>query len=351
MALLLISATISACSGPSYYMQAISGQLKIMRARQDTHSLLENPDTSPELADQLETARQIIIFAETTLDLPANGSYASYVDLDTDAIAWNVVATKEFSLQPKKWCFPVAGCLPYRGYFKEAKADHSAAKLGKKGMDVFVSPAAAYSTLGKMKDPLLSTMFTGQNVRLAAYLFHELAHQRLYIKDDGRFNENYASFVEKAGVRSWLESKNQKDELLRWQDLNSVEDDFADLVRQVRDELDKLYTAANSETYMRKQKADILLGLTERYKKMVHKHWQGHDYYAAWFEKPVNNARLALFSTYEGGQCAFQGLMDKADGNIHKFHNLAENQAKLPKDERDKWLNQTCLNIASAANL
>jgi len=351
VALLLLSVLVSACSAPSYYVQAISGQWKMMRARQDTRSLLADPDTSPALASQLETARQIIEFAETSLDLPANGSYASYVQLDNDAIAWNVVATEEFSLQPKKWCFPVAGCLPYRGFFKQAKAENSAAKLAKKGMDVFVSPAPAYSTLGKLNDPLLSTMFAGSNVQLAAYLFHELAHQRLYIKNDGRFNENYAGFVETAGVKAWLKARQQQDELAQWERLNLVEDDFSGLINQTRDELTTLYAQDNSDTYMRRQKADTLLGLKDRYKKMLAERWQGHDYYASWFEKPVNNARLSLFSTYEGGQCAFRNLMSQADGNIYKFHSLAEKQAKLPKDEREKWLNQTCPVIASASNL
>ncbi len=122
---------------------------------------------------------------------------------------WNVVATGEFSLEPKKWCFPVAGCVPYRGFFKQQKARESAARLAGKGMDVIVSPATAYSSLGWFNDPLLSTMFSGSDTRLAAYLFHELAHQRLYIKHDGLFNEGYASFVEETGVRAWLELNQQ----------------------------------------------------------------------------------------------------------------------------------------------
>lgn len=322
-----------------------------MHARQDTRALLNNPDTPVELTTQLETARQIIEFAETSLDLPANGSYASYVQLDAEAITWNVVASKEFSLQPKKWCFPVAGCLPYRGFFKQQKAEKSAAKLGKKGLDVFVSPASAYSTLGKMDDPLLSTMFTGSDVRLAAYLFHELAHQRLYVKDDGRFNENYATFVEKAGVQAWLAASQRQAELQQWQKLNRVEEEFADIIRQVRDKLGSLYQSNDSEAYMREQKVVILHGLTQSYQQIVTERWQGQDYYSGWFEKPLNNARLALFNTYEGGNCAFQSLMKQASGNMVTFQTLAETQAKLHKDEREKWLNSSCPVVAPAAKL
>ena len=203
---------LTACSGPGYYMQAVSGQWKLMHGRQDIQTLIKDPSTSPELSDQLQSAASIKEFAQKTLELPGAQSYTSFVEIDGTAVVWNVVATPEFSLQPKKWCFPVAGCVPYRGYFDRQKALQSAARLERKGMDVSVSPATAYSSLGWFEDPLLSTMLTGSDIRLAAYLFHELAHQRLYLKGDSAFNEGYASFVEENGVTNWLQSQNRQDE-------------------------------------------------------------------------------------------------------------------------------------------
>ena len=204
--LLVLVCLLTACSGPGYYTQAISGQWKLMHSRQDVQSVLDDPSTSPELAGQLRLADQIKTFASDSLDLPADGSYDSYVEIEGDALVWNVIATEEFSLQAKQWCFAVAGCVPYRGFFKQEKASKSAERYRKKGMDVYVSPAAAYSSLGWFNDPILSTMLSGSDVQLAAYLFHELAHQRLYVKDDGLFNEGYASFVEEAGLKLWLEA-------------------------------------------------------------------------------------------------------------------------------------------------
>ena len=195
----------------------------------------------------MQTAAQILKFAETSLDLQANGSYSSYVDLKDNSLVWNVVATSEFSLQPKKWCFIVAGCLPYRGFFNQDKAEHSAARLRSKGQDVYISAAAAYSTLGRFKDPLLSTMLNGSDTRMAAYLFHELAHQRLYIKGDGQFNESYASFVEEIGVQTWLEAAGRQPELQQWQHLQAVSSGFNLLIRDVRADLSGLYLSNSND--------------------------------------------------------------------------------------------------------
>jgi predicted aminopeptidase len=350
-ALLFFSMFLMGCSGPAYYMQAVSGHWKLMHARQDVGALLEDPSSSPELVQNLESARQIVEFAETMLDLPANGSYSSYVELDDNVIAWNVIATGEFSLAPKKWCFPVAGCLPYRGFFAQQKAQKSATKLRDKGMDVHVAAATAYSTLGKFRDPLLSSMFTGSDTRLAAYLFHELAHQRLYIKGDGRFNESYASFVEQAGVLAWLKNRQQADELKWWQHLQDVDQDFTSLVGDTRRKLADLYGKDLSESAMRQQKSEILAGQVSSHKELIRKKWAAGHYFSAWIDEPVNNARLALFNTYQSGHCVFQALLDSADGNMPEFHRLAKQQAELKKEQRDKWLNQSCTVIASASKL
>lgn len=342
---------LAACSGPGYYLQAMSGQWKLAHARQDIQLLLDDPSTSPELVAHLKRATQIKTFAKNTLDLPSNGSYSSYVEVEGDALLWNVVATGEFSLQAKKWCFPVAGCVPYRGFFKQQKARNSAAHLRNKGLDVIVSPAAAYSSLGWFKDPLLSTMFSGTDIRLAGYLFHELAHQRLYIKDDGVFNEGYASFVEEAGIRAWLESGQRQDDLKDWLWLQLVSEDFSELIGQARGDLAKLYRTNEPDSYKRAQKAEIFGSLSSSYEKLVTEKWHGKRYYAAWFQEPLNNARLALYNTYEGSHCAFQRLWDTAGGDPREFHRLSEQISRISKQERQKWLKQTCLTIAPHANL
>jgi len=348
---LLLVFCLSACSGPGYYLQAMSGQKKLMQSRQDIQSLLNNPATPVELAEQLETAEGIKAFAQDKLGLPVDGSYSSYVEIEGEALVWNVVATPEFSLQPKKWCFPVAGCVPYRGYFKQQKAREFAERLAQKGMDVLVSPAAAYSSLGWFSDPLPSTLLSGSDSRLAGYLFHELAHQRLYIKHDALFNEGYASFVEETGVRLWLESNQQTDELQQWQQLEDVTEDFSGLIRKTRTKLAALYSSKETDIVMRQQKATIFYALEQGYQRLRSEKWQGKPYYSAWFKEPLNNARLALFNTYEGSRCAFQQLWDKSGYDPQRFHQLAEQKSKLPEKERRQWLRQKCPGIAPQANL
>jgi len=343
---LVLIVFLTACSGPGYYMQAVSGQWKLMHARQDIQSILDDPATDPELTEQLQLAGQIKTFAQDSLDLPANGSYSSYVEVEGDALVWNVVATEEFSLQAKKWCFPVAGCVPYRGFFKQNKALQSAERFRKKGMDVYVSPSAAYSSLGWFSDPLLSTMLSGTDVRLAAYLFHELAHQRLYIKDDGLFNEGYASFVEETGLRKWLEANQRQDDLERWKHIQNVNTEFNSLIGEIRHELSGLYHSGTPETGMRKGKQEIFRSFLQSLEKLRNGKWQGKQYYQSWFAKPLNNARLALHDTYEGGHCAFQRLWLETEGDPREFHRLAEEKSRLEKEERQEWLKQSCPSIA-----
>ena len=337
---------LAACSGPGYYMQAISGQWKLMHTRQDIQSILDDPATNPELTGQLQLAGQLKIFAQDSLDLPANGSYSSYVEVEGDALVWNVVATEEFSLQAKKWCFPVAGCVPYRGFFKQEKALQSAERYRKKSMDVYVSPSAAYSSLGWFSDPLLSTMLSGTDVRLAAYLFHELAHQRLYIKDDGLFNEGYASFVEETGLKQWLEANQRQDDLEQWKHIQNVSTEFNSLIGETRNELTGLYRSDTPETGMRERKQEIFGSFLHSLERLRNEKWQGKRYYQSWFEEPLNNARLALYDTYEGSHCAFQRLWLETEGDPREFHRLAEEKSGLEKEERQEWLKQSCRTIA-----
>jgi predicted aminopeptidase len=350
LSILGLSLFLVACSGPAYYLQAIKGQWKLIHARQDVQMLLDSAGSTAALVEDLQTANKILVFAENELGLSADKSYTSYVELDADALVWNVVATKEFSLEAKNWCFIVAGCVPYRGFFEQSKAETSAMRLRNKSMDVLVAPAAAYSTLGWFQDPLLSSMFSGSDARLAAYLFHELAHQRLYMKDDGQFNEGYASFVEETGLRAWLILNQQQDELKNWQKGQMARTEFSLLVAEVQEELGNLYRSDQSDAIKRQAKAAAFKAFSLSYEQLRETNWHGRGYYASWFEEPVNNARLALFSTYEGSHCAFQGLLDQAQGDLQVFHQLAVQKSRTEKDERQRWLNQPCSSITSTDN-
>ncbi len=342
---------VSACAGPGYYLQAASGQWQLMHARQDINELIENVETDPALVTRLQTAIDILGFAEKELGLPAGDSYQSYVETGRTAVTWNVVTTPEFSLAARKWCFPVAGCVPYRGYFEKEKAQRFASKQRAKSLDVSVSPAIAYSTLGWFEDPLLDTILQGDSIRLAATLFHELAHRKLYVSGDASFNEAYAGFVELKGVKAWLQSVNDREKEQAWLLQRAARADFHQLLTGTRKELSALYQQKLSETDMRRSKTEIFDKLRLHYAEMKRLKWKNHDYFSAWIAGDINNAQLALFQSYEGGICAFTALYAEAGNDITQFHRLAQERSGMTRNERQSWLAQNCPDVASDVNL
>jgi predicted aminopeptidase len=359
--LLAAMALTTACSGLAYYSQSVSGHLSLMHQRQPVNKLLAVPGTDPQLAAALRLSQDIVDFAESELLLEAGGSYREVVITGQPAVTWNVVAAGEFSVDAKTWCFPVAGCVPYRGYFKQREAEQFASQLGSKGLDVFVSPATAYSTLGWFDDPLLDTMFRYSNSQLAAVLIHELAHQKLYLAGDTAFNESFAEFVESVGMQRWLQlngTQAERDEWSRWQ---AAEPQFASLLASSREALRSLYASGQDAGSMRREKQRLLQQLQLDYASLVSEQWQGKDYFGGWLGQAheggsdegneLNNARLALAGSYAGGTCAFAGLYRQAGENLAVFYALAEQQSRLPDAARQAWLQAPCSGFASTGVL
>lgn len=342
---------LGGCASPAYYWQAASGHLALMRAREDVARTLEQGSADEGTLDKLRLSREIKDFAVAELELPDNDSYSEFVRTGRDAVVWNVVAAPEFSLEAKTWCFPVSGCVPYRGYFDRDKAQRFAARLADKGLDVAVSPAIAYSTLGWFDDPLLDTMWRQSDAQFAAYLFHEMAHQKLYVEGDAKFNESYASFVEAIGVERWLENRGEHEALENWMDLSRARSTFNRLVDQTRAELLNVYGSDADPEAMRADKQAAFERLEAAYQRLRKHEWQGRDWFGGWFDRELNNARFALFDSYEGGRCAFDRLYAEAGKEIGRFHELARTRSKLPGDERQKWLSQSCGEIAPAREL
>lgn len=200
---LLAVLLLNGCSSAAYYGQLAEGQWQLLRARQPVEQVVADPATSAQLRARLEHASQARVFASQQLKLPDNRSYRVYADIGRPYVVWNVFATPELSLQPVTHCFPIAGCVAYRGYYQQGAARGAAALMRQEGMDAYVGGVEAYSTLGWFDDPILSSMVGWSEERLATLIFHELAHQRFYVQDDTEFNESFASFVEQEGTRQW----------------------------------------------------------------------------------------------------------------------------------------------------
>jgi predicted aminopeptidase len=284
-------------------------------------------------------------FAVTDLSLPDNDSYRTYVQLDRPYVVWNVFAAPEFSVEPRRWCFPVAGCVVYRGYFHEEAANRYAARLAGEGWDVFVGGATAYSTLGRFDDPVLSTMLRQDDTGVVAIIFHELAHQRLYVKDDSEFNEAFASAVEGIGVHRWLDVRGSPEELASYQQARQRRAAFNLLLFETRTELAQIYARGGSDVAMSLAKQEAFAGLRRRY-VAVRDSWGGYTGYDAWFEGALNNARLVPVSTYSRLVPAFMELYRRADRQMDRFYELCEGVADLPSGERAMEL-ETLLAVAT----
>lgn len=335
---------LAACQS-GFYAQSIRGHLDLMGARQRVERLVVNPDTPEDLRAQLLMTTDIRSFAATVLALPGTDSYTTYVDLGRDYVTMNVVATPELSLRPLTWCFPVFGCVAYRGYFNETDAVAFAAELRASGLDVAIAGSSAYSTLGWFRDPLLNTMLYAAPYRVAGNIFHELAHQRVYVPDDSAFNESYAVAVERAGVRLWLNAVGSPELFANYERSAERQEGFIRLVLSARAELETLYASAASDEEKRRGKAAIIAELRHNYQDL-RASWGGYAGYDGWFSQDLNNAHFAGVATYNTYVAAFTELLEEVGGDFAMFHATAEALGRLDPATRVQALER----LGAAAN-
>lgn len=319
--------------GISYYAQAARGQFAVMRAREPVERLIAAPDTTDSLREQLVRARRIRDFATEELRLPDNGAYRSYADIGRSYVVWNVVATPEFAVAPRQWCFPVAGCVAYRGYFRESAARDFAATLAATGDDVLVGGVPAYSTLGRVADPLLNTVSHYGELDLAALIFHELAHQQLYVQGDSSYNEAFATAVEEEGVARYAARYASAEALADWRARRQLRVEVTGAFIRARNDLSALYRSELAEDGMRARKAERLAALSEEVLVMEQRHGRGSGY-RGWIEAGLNNAHLAAVATYYDRVPAFeQMLRERCGGYLPCFYVEARRQAEGPRQD------------------
>ncbi|MGL4316024.1 MAG: aminopeptidase [Pseudomonas sp.] len=330
---LLLGLLLSGCASLDYYAQLGRGQLALLQARESVSQVLADPQRDPVLQRRLALAQQARDFASARLALPDNRSYRLYADLGRPYVVWNVFATPELSLVPLSHCFPIAGCVAYRGFYAQGRARGAAALLREEGLDTYVAGIEAYSTLGWFADPILNTMLRWDDQRLAATLFHELAHQRLYVADDTAFNESFASFVEQQGLREWQASRG-----LPVQDGGRQRQQFTALVLASRARLEALYISPVSDAQKRAGKAAEFARLRSEYRQRRDREWAGDKRYDAWIEAPLNNARLLPFGLYDQWVAAFAALFRQVDGAWPAFYARAAELGELPQAQREQAL-------------
>jgi predicted aminopeptidase len=274
-------------------------------------------------------------FATRELGLPDNGSYRSYADLGRPYVVWNVVAAPEFSVEPKEWCYPVVGCVAYRGYFSEQRARRFAAGVRSQGLDVTVDGVAAYSTLGHFDDPVLNTMMGWNDVELAAIIFHELTHQLLYVANDASFNEALATTVEEEGVRRWLQSQGRDADLAEHLEQQAHYLKVIDLLTATRTELREIYASGMSADQMREKKRAAFAGMRTSFADLK-AGWGGHAPFESWFTGNLNNAHLASIATYFTCVPGFERELKAAGGDLAVFYARVRALGKLDQEKRDR---------------
>lgn len=336
---------LSGCGNFSYYLQSVGGQFDIWRREAPIEQLLKDPAIAPPLKAQLERALRIRDYASRELGLPDNRSYRAYADLARPFVVWNVFAASEFSVEPRQWCFPVAGCVKYRGYFDEVEARAYSRTLAAEGYDVYVGGVPAYSTIGWFADPVLNTFIHYPEPELARLLFHELAHQVAYVQDDTVFNESFATVVEQAGMARWLAAHGSDADRERFTQLQRFRADFRRLVTQTRVDLAKLYAGNADPEQKRRQKAEAFSALKREHleRKLD---WGGFAGFDRWFAQPLGNAHLASVAIYTQRVPEFEALLRENGNDLPRFYAAVKALAAQPADERNARLAALVLNAA-----
>jgi len=332
---LLAALTLCAgCSSVGYYAQSVGGHLDMLRRTRPVAEVVADPATPEALRQRLQLAQQLRQFAVQQLALPDNASYQRYADLQRPAVVWNVVATPELSLLLHTWCYPLMGCVGYRGYFNRADALAQADALRASGLEVSVYGVPAYSTLGWGNwlggDPLLNTFVNGSEAALARLVFHELSHQVVYVADDTMFNESFATAVERLGLARWQRSSGRSSD-----DAAALQRqaDFRAITLRARQALAALYASGALPTQQRERKATILAMLRAEHAALKAGAWQGYAGYDDWFGR-ANNAALAVLAAYDGLVPDFERLFHQHGDDFGRFYAAVRQLAALPRAQR-----------------
>ncbi len=340
---------LGGCTTVDYYLQAVNGQMDVLRRAQPIERVLADPSAAGSLKQKLAEVRRIREFAGKELGLPDNGTFRRYADLQRPFVVWNVFAAAEFSTQPKEWCYPLFGCANYRGYFSQAKAETAAHALQEKGYDTYVSGIPAYSTLGWFDDPVLNTFVHYPQGRLAEVIFHELAHQVVYVRGDTPFNESFAVTVGQEGARRWLAREGTEQQRAAFEASGRRRQVFAALVEKYRGRLADIYASGLSDDRKRVRKAEAFRAMKEEYANLESASG-GLAGYDRWFSQPLNNAQLASASLYTQMVPAFQMLLAREAGDLPRFYHAVKDLGTLPKGRRATVLQRLAAAVPDQGN-
>ena len=325
------AAALTACSTIGYYGHLARGEYGLLAARRPIERVVADPAVTDPVKARLRLAEQARMFASARLHLPRNASYTQYADLHRPFATWNVFAAAEFSVEAVKRCYLLVGCLDYRGYFDRGRAEAEGARLQAQGLETWIGGSAAYSTLGWFADPILNTMLRRDDDDLAATIFHELAHQVVFVNGDTEFNESFATFVQREGLNEWRQSRGLAAEA----DQELAQDDaVARLVVATRERLRGIYASSLPADVKRQRKQAEIEALRSDYRRLRDAQWHGKGGYDEWIDAPINNAKLLPFGLYHRSVPAFAALFEQQQRDWSAFHAAVARLAKLAPGAR-----------------
>ncbi|MFT5211857.1 MAG: putative aminopeptidase [Flavobacterium sp.] len=350
---------LSGCSNFGYYTQAVFGQMELLSARRGLADVVSDEAVSEKVKARIQLAQEILAFAEDEIGLPVENTFTTYADIGRPYVVWNVFVAKSYSTKLETFCFPVAGCVGYKGFFDKNDAREFSETFQNSGFDTYLGGVAAYSSLGWFSDPLLNTFIHRSDEGLAALIFHELAHKILYVKDDTQFNESFATTVERFALQKWLESRGQDPAYVKYIEGQQRQAEVIELILQVRDKLELIYEDEKDEEekveeekeeqegvkqkhndksspLMAQNKADALALLRKDY-QVLHDAWLEGNEFEFWMKNDINNAKLGAIGAYQGWVSNLTHLLESSE-NFDAFILKAKALGKLTPSVREAAL-------------
>ncbi|WP_246173934.1 aminopeptidase [Pandoraea terrigena] len=322
---------LAGCGQVGYYAQSINGHFTVLHEAQPVSDLLADSSIAPQLRTRLIEAEQIRSYAVSALSEPDNGSYRSYADLKRPFVVYNVFAAPTLSLKLRESCLLVVGCVEYRGYYSRESAEAYADELHREGWETFVAGIPAYSTLGYFDDPLLNTFIYLPRAEVARMIFHELAHQILFVRGDTAFNESFAVTVETVGVRRWLTA--HPDAAMEYERYDAHRRRFRQLVDGYRKRLETLYDSSQTDAQKMVSKDALFASMRADYERLKTS-WGGYKGFDLWFASHLNNAKIGSFATYNQWVPAFMALLAEEHDDLPAFYAAVKTLSKRPEAER-----------------
>lgn len=336
--ILLISVSLmAACQSLGYYAQSARGQFQLYNQSKPIDNWLSENSADEKLKEKLHWIQQVREFASEELKLPKNKSYTEYADLDRNYVVWNIFAAPKLSLKPHRWCYPIVGCQAYRGYFSRQDAVDFAEKLKSQDFDVSLGGVRAYSTLGWFNDPVLNTFINYPKNDLAGLIFHELAHQQVYIKGDTVFNESFATLVEIKGVEKWLLEHATQDELLSYRQSQEFDNAVVKLILRHKQALEGIYNSQLPDEVKIKQKALVFAALKREYAKLKQVSEMPDSSWNRWFTRDLNNANMIAIGSYYDKVDAFNKIYENVEGDFSAYYSEVKKLAKLSTVKREAF--------------